>query len=177
MPSNELTTQCCVAGGGPAGIMLGYLLARAGVDVIVLEKHGDFLRDFRGDTVHPSTLRIMQELGLLEDFLKLPHRKVYQLEAWIGPTQARIIDVSGLPAAYNFIAMMPWKQPSAANDIGSSGAQRRRSFPSKRRRDSGRRLDAEGKSVVDRRQTGRRLDQRSIPALRRRPEETHRRER
>ena len=68
-----MKTQCCIVGGGPAGMMLGFLLARAGVEVIVLEKHGDFLRDFRGDTVHPSTMTVMQELGLLDDFLKLPH--------------------------------------------------------------------------------------------------------
>ena len=67
--SEVLDTRCCVAGGGPAGMMLGFLLARAGVDVVVLEKHADFLRDFRGDTIHPSTLELMYELGLLEDFL------------------------------------------------------------------------------------------------------------
>ncbi len=67
--------QCCIAGGGPAGLMLGYLLARAGVEVAVLEKHADFLRDFRGDTIHPSTLEIMYELGVLDRFLKLPHRR------------------------------------------------------------------------------------------------------
>ncbi|MEO8818910.1 MAG: FAD-dependent monooxygenase, partial [Paralcaligenes sp.] len=67
-----LTTRCCIAGGGPAGMMLGLLLARAGVDVLVLEKHADFLRDFRGDTVHPSTLEVMHELGLLPAFLARP---------------------------------------------------------------------------------------------------------
>src|ERR1700738_3700556 len=71
-----ITTRCCVVGGGPAGMMLGLLLARAGVDVVVLEKHRDFLRDFRGDTVHPSTLELMYELGFLDDFLKLPHQKL-----------------------------------------------------------------------------------------------------
>ena len=70
------TTQCCIAGGGPAGMMLGYLLARAGVRTVVLEKHADFLRDFRGDTVHPSTLRIMDELGLLDAFLRRPHQRL-----------------------------------------------------------------------------------------------------
>jgi 2-polyprenyl-6-methoxyphenol hydroxylase-like FAD-dependent oxidoreductase len=79
MSANALTTQCCVAGGGPAGMMVGYLLARAGIDVIVLEKHADFLRDFRGDTIHPSTMELMQELGLLDAFLRLPHRKVERL--------------------------------------------------------------------------------------------------
>ena len=71
--------RCCIAGGGPAGMMLGYLLARGVVEVLVLEKHGDFLRDFRGDTIHPSTLEVMHELGLLDEFLKLPHQKVYEL--------------------------------------------------------------------------------------------------
>ena len=72
-------TRCCIVGGGPAGMMLGFLLARAGVDVVVLEKHADFLRDFRGDTIHPSTLELMHELGLLDEFLKLPHQKAPQL--------------------------------------------------------------------------------------------------
>ena len=71
---DEIRTSCCIAGGGPAGMMLGFLLARAGIDVVVLEKHADFLRDFRGDTIHPSTLEVMHELGLLEEFLKLPHQ-------------------------------------------------------------------------------------------------------
>ena len=70
---------CCIAGGGPAGIMFGFLLARAGVPVVVLEKHGDFLRDFRGDTIHPSTLQIMHELGLLDAFLARPHQEVRSL--------------------------------------------------------------------------------------------------
>ncbi len=78
--------QCCIAGGGPAGLMLGYLLARAGVCVLVLEKHADFLRDFRGDTVHPSTLEIMYELGFLDRFLKLPHQKVERLAGLVGTT-------------------------------------------------------------------------------------------
>jgi 2-polyprenyl-6-methoxyphenol hydroxylase-like FAD-dependent oxidoreductase len=73
MTAARISTQCCIAGGGPAGIMLGLLLARAGVDVLVLEKHADFLRDFRGDTIHPSTLEVMHELGLLDDLQKLPH--------------------------------------------------------------------------------------------------------
>ena len=77
--TEHLSARCCIAGGGPAGMMLGYLLARAGVDVIVLEKHKDFLRDFRGDTVHPSTLEVMYELGVIEDFLKRPHQEVREL--------------------------------------------------------------------------------------------------
>ena len=84
MPNATVATKCCIAGGGPAGMMLGFLLARAGVDVVVLEKHADFFRDFRGDTIHPSTLELMYELGLLDEFLKLPHQKVDQLTAQIG---------------------------------------------------------------------------------------------
>ena len=75
----KVATRCCIAGGGPAGMMLGFLLARMGVDVYVLEKHADFLRDFRGDTIHPSTLEIMHELGILEEFLKRPHQEVREL--------------------------------------------------------------------------------------------------
>src|SRR5215472_17012421 len=82
--SEKLQSSCCIAGGGPAGMMLGYLLARAGIEVLILEKHADFLRDFRGDTVHPSTLETMHELGLLEEFLKRPHQKVDQARARIG---------------------------------------------------------------------------------------------
>src|SRR5438876_639722 len=84
MPVQKISVRCCVAGGGPAGIMLGLLLARAGVEVLVLEKHADFLRDFRGDTIHPSTLEVMHELGLLEDLLKLPHQKAPRLNAKVG---------------------------------------------------------------------------------------------
>ena len=97
----------CVAGGGPAGMMFGYLLARAGVDVIVLEKHADFLRDFRGDTVHPSTLEIMHELGLLEEFLKLPHTRITTGSAQIGDAHFVIADFSRLPTRCKFIALMP----------------------------------------------------------------------
>jgi len=103
----EIHTTCCVAGGGPAGMMLGFLLARAGVDVVVLEKHADFLRDFRGDTVHPSTLEVMHELGLLEEFLKLPHRQVRRLGGIVGDTPVRIADFSHLPTRCKFIALMP----------------------------------------------------------------------
>src|SRR5690348_10754444 len=80
MTDSTLSTGCCIVGGGPAGMMLGLLLARAGVDVVVLEKHADFLRDFRGDTVHPSTLNVMKELGYLDEFLRLPHQKVYSMQ-------------------------------------------------------------------------------------------------
>ena len=102
-----VTTTCCVAGGGPAGMMLGFLLARAGVRVTVLEKHPDFLRDFRGDTVHPSTLELMHELGLLEDFLKLPHSKVDHVSLQIGDDTVRIGEFGTLPVHCKFIALMP----------------------------------------------------------------------
>jgi 2-polyprenyl-6-methoxyphenol hydroxylase-like FAD-dependent oxidoreductase len=102
-----LAARCCIAGGGPAGMMLGYLLARAGVDTVVLEKHADFLRDFRGDTVHPSTLRVMQELGLLEAFLRRPHQQLRQLGGQVGGQPIVIADFSHLPADIAFIAFMP----------------------------------------------------------------------
>jgi 2-polyprenyl-6-methoxyphenol hydroxylase-like FAD-dependent oxidoreductase len=105
--AETVETRCCVAGGGPAGMMLGYLLARAGVDVLVLEKHADFLRDFRGDTIHPSTLQIMHELGLLEEFLKRPHQEAVQLNARIGGTDISAIDFSHLPTKCRFVAFMP----------------------------------------------------------------------
>src|SRR5260370_9324808 len=79
-----VSVRCCIVGGGPAGMMLGLLLARAGVGVLVLEKHADFLRDFRGDTIHPSTLEVMHELGLLDAFLRLPHQEARELRAQIG---------------------------------------------------------------------------------------------
>jgi 2-polyprenyl-6-methoxyphenol hydroxylase-like FAD-dependent oxidoreductase len=101
------TTRCCIAGGGPAGMMLGYLLARAGVNVTVLEKHADFLRDFRGDTVHPSTLEVMHELGLLDGFLRRPHQAVKTLAAQIGTTTIQVADFSRLPVHCPFIAFMP----------------------------------------------------------------------
>ena len=103
----SLTTDCVIAGGGPAGMMLGYLLARAGIDVTVLEKHPDFLRDFRGDTVHPSTLQVMQELGLLEEFLALPHAQISRIGIDIGDRHFQFGDLSHLPTACKFIAMMP----------------------------------------------------------------------
>jgi 2-polyprenyl-6-methoxyphenol hydroxylase-like FAD-dependent oxidoreductase len=88
-------------------MMLGVLLARAGVDVLVLEKHKDFLRDFRGDTIHPSTLEVMDELGWLDELLKLPHQKVPQLTAQFGDTPLRLADFSHLPVKAKFIALMP----------------------------------------------------------------------
>lgn len=103
----KISTRCCIAGGGPAGMMLGYLLARAGVEVVVLEKHADFLRDFRGDTIHPSTLEVMHELGLLEDFLKRPHTEVSQIAGQIGDEMIPLADFSHLPTKCKFIAFMP----------------------------------------------------------------------
>ena len=102
------SNQCCVVGGGPAGMMLGYLLARAGVDVMVLEKHADFFRDFRGDTVHPSTLEVMHELGLLEDFLKVPHQRAnVRLAPWWAISLSSAADFTHLPTRCKFVALMP----------------------------------------------------------------------
>jgi len=106
MATETITTSCVIAGGGPAGMMCGFLLARAGVDVVVLEKHADFLRDFRGDTVHPSTLQIMYELGLLDAFLRRPHQEVRELASQIGDDRVMIADFSHLPVHCRFIAMM-----------------------------------------------------------------------
>ena len=100
-------TRCCIVGGGPAGMMLGFLLARAGVDVIVLEKHADFLRDFRGDTIHPSTLEVMNELGLLNEFLKLPHQEVRELGGKVGGETVMVGDFTHLPTRCKFLALMP----------------------------------------------------------------------
>ena len=107
MAESSITTTCCIVGGGPAGMMLGFLLARAGVDVVVLEKHADFFRDFRGDTVHPSTLELMYELGLLEQFLKVPHQKVERLSAQIGAERVPMADFTHLPTHCKFVALMP----------------------------------------------------------------------
>jgi len=105
--AEKLQTRCVIAGGGPAGIMAGYLLARAGVPVIVLEKHADFFRDFRGDTIHPSTLQLMYELGLLDQFLKQPHQEVRELRAVVNGQVVPIADFTKLPTRCKFIAFMP----------------------------------------------------------------------
>jgi 2-polyprenyl-6-methoxyphenol hydroxylase-like FAD-dependent oxidoreductase len=107
MADSSITTKCCIVGGGPAGMMLGFLLARAGVDVLVLEKHADFFRDFRGDTVHPSTLELMYELGLLDEFLKLPHQKIERLSVQVGQAHLKMIDLTHLPTHCRFVALMP----------------------------------------------------------------------
>jgi 2-polyprenyl-6-methoxyphenol hydroxylase-like FAD-dependent oxidoreductase len=105
--NETVSTRCCVAGGGPAGMMLAFLLARMGVDVFVLEKHGDFLRDFRGDTIHPSTLELMHELGILDEFLKRPHDEVRELSGQLGNDTVTIADFTHLPTHCKFLALMP----------------------------------------------------------------------
>lgn len=107
MPDSNITTTCAIAGGGPAGVMLGFLLARAGVPVVVLEKHADFFRDFRGDTVHPSTLEVIYELGLLDAFLKIPHQKIERLSLQFGDTNIALADLTHLPTHCKFVALMP----------------------------------------------------------------------
>jgi 2-polyprenyl-6-methoxyphenol hydroxylase-like FAD-dependent oxidoreductase len=123
-----LTTRCCIAGGGPAGIMLGYQLARAGIETIILEKHSDFLRDFRGDTIHPSTMEVLYELGLLKDFLNLPHYKVTRARAMIGDeliTLANFFDdFSHLKVHAPFIAFTPqWDFLNFISDAGKKYPQ------------------------------------------------------
>jgi 2-polyprenyl-6-methoxyphenol hydroxylase-like FAD-dependent oxidoreductase len=105
--AEKLQTRCVIAGGGPAGIMAGYLFARAGVPVIVLEKHADFFRDFRGDTIHPSTLELMHELGMLDEFLKQPHQEVRELRGVINGQTVPIADFTKLPTRCKFMAFMP----------------------------------------------------------------------
>jgi len=104
---NRMKTDCVIAGGGPAGMMMGFLLARAGVDVVVLEKHADFLRDFRGDTIHPSTLDVVHELGLLDEFLRRPHDQLREVALRVGGEQAQIADFRHVPTHCKFLMMMP----------------------------------------------------------------------
>ncbi len=104
---NTLITSCCIAGGGPAGMMLGFLLARAGIDVIVLEKHADFFRDFRGDTIHPSTFQLMYELGLLDEFLKVPHQEIIKFSAVFNGITLQIANFSHLNVAKPVLGLMP----------------------------------------------------------------------
>jgi 2-polyprenyl-6-methoxyphenol hydroxylase-like FAD-dependent oxidoreductase len=123
MAAEQISARCCVVGGGPCGLMLGFLLARAGVDVVVLEKHADFLRDFRGDTIHPSTLELMHELGLLDEFLKLPHQKVTTIGAMFANQQYAFADFTHLPTRCKFVALMPqW-------DFLNFLAERGRAYP------------------------------------------------
>jgi 2-polyprenyl-6-methoxyphenol hydroxylase-like FAD-dependent oxidoreductase len=119
-----IKTRCCIVGGGPAGMMLGYLLGRAGIETLVLEKHADFFRDFRGDTVHPSTLQVMDELGLIEGFLKLPHQQLQKMDGKFGTASIRIADLSRLKIKYPFVAFMP--QWDFLNFLRESGKR----FPS-----------------------------------------------
>ena len=124
MSAEQISTRCCIVGGGPCGLMLGFLLARAGVDVVVLEKHADFLRDFRGDTIHPSTLEVMSELGLLDEFLKLPHQKESTISAVFGGREYAFADFTHLPTRCKYIALMPqW-------DFLNFLAEKGKSYPS-----------------------------------------------
>ncbi|HVA32990.1 MAG TPA: FAD-dependent oxidoreductase, partial [Candidatus Baltobacteraceae bacterium] len=104
---NQLQTGACIVGAGPAGMMLGLLLARAGVGTVVLEKHADFLRDFRGDTIHPSTLEVMDELGILDAFLQRPHQEVRSLAGSLGDDAVTVADFTRLPTRCKFLAFMP----------------------------------------------------------------------
>src|SRR5947209_19450407 len=105
--SPDIRARCVVVGGGPAGMLTGYLLARAGVDVVVLEKHKDFFRDVRGDTIHPSTLELMHELGLLDEFLQVPHDEVSRLAFQVGAERIPMVDFRHLPTRCKFVALMP----------------------------------------------------------------------
>src|ERR1700732_4164391 len=102
-----LEARCVIIGGGPADIMLRFLLARAGIEVLVLEKHADFFRDFRGDTIHPSTFELMYELGLLDEFLRVPHQQLLQIGAAVDDFTVTVADFSHLPVHCKFVGLMP----------------------------------------------------------------------
>jgi 2-polyprenyl-6-methoxyphenol hydroxylase-like FAD-dependent oxidoreductase len=138
MAESTITTKCCIAGGGPAGMMLGFLLARSGVDVVVLEKHADFFRDFRGDTVHPSTLEVMSELGLIDDFLKLPYQKLETVAGQVGAERLEFADFRHLPTRCKFVALMPqW-------DFLDFLAEKAKRFPTFKLR-----MQAEAKDLIE----------------------------
>lgn len=107
MRSIHIKTTCCISGGGPAGMMTGFLLARAGIEVLVLEKHADFFRDFRGDTIHPSTFELIHELGILDEFLALPHQEQSGLGAVFNDRFLKLADFSHLPVAKPALGFMP----------------------------------------------------------------------
>jgi 2-polyprenyl-6-methoxyphenol hydroxylase-like FAD-dependent oxidoreductase len=119
--TEQIRVQCCIAGGGPAGMMAGYLMARAGVKTVVLEKHADFLRDFRGDTVHPSTLQAMADLGLLQEFLKRPHSELHSIGAEVDGEILRVVDFDHLSVECRFVAFMP--QWEFLNFLKTEGAK------------------------------------------------------
>jgi 2-polyprenyl-6-methoxyphenol hydroxylase-like FAD-dependent oxidoreductase len=136
--TQALSARCCIVGGGPAGMVLGWLLARAGVGVVVLEKHGDFLRDFRGDTIHPSTFELMHELGVLDAFLKRPHDEVREAWATIGDEDYPVADFSHLPTRCKFLAFMPqWE----FLDFAADQARRYPAFDL--------RMDAEAEELIE----------------------------
>jgi 2-polyprenyl-6-methoxyphenol hydroxylase-like FAD-dependent oxidoreductase len=141
--NEKLRTKCCIVGGGPAGVMLGYLLAREGIAVTVLEKHKDFFRDFRGDTVHPSTLQVLHELGILADFLKVPHQQIAQAGAKICDLTVQVADFRRLPTRCKFIALMPqWDFLAFLSDQGKrySGFDLRMSYKATELLHDGRRV-------------------------------------
>src|ERR1700710_384542 len=106
-PPSQIKTRCCVVGGGPAGMMLGFLLARAGIDVVVLEKHADFFRDFRGDTIHPSTLDLIDQLGLRNEFDAIPHNELARLDMVVNGTRVTPVNFELLRRGNNRLAFMP----------------------------------------------------------------------